>query len=944
LPSAETISNSFALTSTQDFSYLREKGLQYIQKLSGKLWTDHNLHDPGITILEVLCYALMDLGYRTNFSMKDLVTEPDGSIDRENAFHPAHKIFTTHPVTIEDYRKILVDIPGIRNAWLFTKDENEKTFDEGIKLFAYCKNSELLYESEIDTKIPELTDREHVRQNEELRIKGLYAVRIEPDEHPILGDLSSNTVSVKIVKGELAATELEIVFPHWSAKDKNNNEIVSMLKAAKIDQLAVELINDTTLKKKDFEALKRSQWKTRWIIKYGAQERVLENVMVKLVKTHESFKGLIKGDALQKALLTPVGTEALKRFRQRPREIFKIFSIVREKLMEHRNLCEDFLYNIDTVDTEELSICADLDVEGNADLETIQAYIFDKVENYLLPPVQFSTLKELLDANVPVEEIFNGPLLEHGFLTNEAIKNADLKREYYISDIISLLMDIPGVLNVRNFKFSVSKNGISQPSLHDWKVIVTSNHKLKLKREKCKLLYFKNNLPLNASFRESVNKLQLQQSLQAHLKFKNTSQEIDLPPGKYRNLGKHYTILNEFPRVYVLGDKDPPEDVSIERKVQVKQLEAYLTFFDQLLADYCSQLMHLKDILSWKESPAQTYFTQFFYTKDAGKLFWQKDFLSSKLSTDFLSGHSEVEKDYLKDKTGLQYLKESTATYLDRRNRILDHLIARFSESFNDYALYMYGLPDERVMDDETVSHDLIKSKLRFLKNYELLSKERSKAFNYSIEEAEVLETSNLSGYSKRMRALLGMTFDKTRELHNLPDDDMGGFHLLEHLMLRPSKEGDALLGVCLDPQCDHCGEEDPYSFRISIVLPFWLKRFKNIAFRNFMETLFRTEAPAHALLKICWVDKTEMKKFEEAMAGWLKTKAAYYKAFPAPQAVVQKNYSEALKKLIDNIQSLRTDFPEATLHDCVDRDETNDNRVFLGHTALGTFNPTENE
>jgi hypothetical protein len=945
LPSAETITNTFVLTPTQDFGYLREKGLQYIQQLSGKMWTDHNLHDPGITILEVLCYALMDLGYRTNFSMNDLVTEPDGSIDRVNAFHPAHKIFTTHPVTVDDYRKILVDIPGIRNAWLFTKDEIGKTFDEGIKLFAYCKNSELLHESEIDAKIPELADRQHVRQNEELRIKGLYAVKIEPDEHPIFGDLSSSTVSVKIVKGELATSGMEIVFPHWSAKDKNNNEIVSMLKAAKIDQLAVELINDTTLKKKDFEALKRSQWKTRWMIKYGAQERVLENVMVRMVQMPESFNGLVKGDALQKAFQTPVATEALKRYRQRPREIFKIFSIVREKLMQHRNLCEDFLHSIDTVDTEELSICADMDIEVNVDLETIQATVFDKVENYLLPPVQFSTLKELLDANVPVEEIFNGPVLDHGFLTNEAMKNADLKREYYISDIISLLMDIPGVLNVRNFKFSVAKNGISQPSLHDWKVTVTPNHKLKLKREKCKLLYFKNNLPLNASFRESVNKLGLQQSLQAHLKFKDPSKEIELPQGKYRNLEKHYTILNEFPRVYGLGEKDLPEDVSIERKARVKQLEAYLTFFDQLLADYCSQLQHLKDILSWKENPAQTYFTQYFYTKnDAEQLFWQKDFLGSKLSTDFLATRSEVEKNYLKDKTGLQYLKESTATYLDRRNRMLDHLTARFSESFNDYALYMYGLPDERVMDDETVSHDLIKSKLKFLKNYEILSKERSKAFDYSIEEDEVLQTSNLSGYSRRMRALLGMAFDKTGQLHNLPDNDMGGFHLLEHLMLRPSKEGDALLGVCLDPQCDHCGEEDPYSFRVSIVLPFWLKRFKNIAFRNFMETLFRAEAPAHILLKICWVDKTEMKKFEEAMAAWIKAKAAYNKALPAPQAAVQKNYSDALKNLIENMQSLRTDFPEATLHDCVDRDETNDNRVFLGHTALGTFNPTENE
>ena len=49
-----------------DFDKMRKEGIEYIAQLSGKIWTDHNVHDPGITILEMLCYALLDLGYRTS--------------------------------------------------------------------------------------------------------------------------------------------------------------------------------------------------------------------------------------------------------------------------------------------------------------------------------------------------------------------------------------------------------------------------------------------------------------------------------------------------------------------------------------------------------------------------------------------------------------------------------------------------------------------------------------------------------------------------------------------------------------------------------------------------------------------------------------------------------------------------------------------------------------
>ncbi len=101
-----------------DFNNLRTEGIKYLGKLSGKIWNDHNLHDPGITILEVLCYAMLDLGYRINLPVADiLATNPALLKPEDNFFTPA-QILTNNPLTINDYRKLIIDIPGIRNAWL----------------------------------------------------------------------------------------------------------------------------------------------------------------------------------------------------------------------------------------------------------------------------------------------------------------------------------------------------------------------------------------------------------------------------------------------------------------------------------------------------------------------------------------------------------------------------------------------------------------------------------------------------------------------------------------------------------------------------------------------------------------------------------------------------------------------------------------------------------
>lgn len=104
-----------------DFNYLKDKGLEYAQKLSGGIWTDYNAHDPGVTILEQLCFALTDLAYRTSYDVEELLTTGKNQpLDaRNNAFFSPRMIYSRHAVTSNDFRKILVDaFDEIQNAWI----------------------------------------------------------------------------------------------------------------------------------------------------------------------------------------------------------------------------------------------------------------------------------------------------------------------------------------------------------------------------------------------------------------------------------------------------------------------------------------------------------------------------------------------------------------------------------------------------------------------------------------------------------------------------------------------------------------------------------------------------------------------------------------------------------------------------------------------------------
>jgi hypothetical protein len=109
-------SNSSIDETLSDFEFIRRKAIENIQRLAGSGWTDHNTHDPGITILEQICFALTDLNYRAGFPVEDLMAEAEAGALTEH-FHP-RSMLSTGPVSLQDWRMVLLDIPGVRNVWM----------------------------------------------------------------------------------------------------------------------------------------------------------------------------------------------------------------------------------------------------------------------------------------------------------------------------------------------------------------------------------------------------------------------------------------------------------------------------------------------------------------------------------------------------------------------------------------------------------------------------------------------------------------------------------------------------------------------------------------------------------------------------------------------------------------------------------------------------------
>src|SRR5262245_59672493 len=179
------------LEPAQDFYRLRRKGIGFIAQTGNAHWTDYNVHDPSITILKALCYAITDLGYRIGWNIADILSPQTAPSDPlqpypNQAFFTARNILTVNPTTSDDFRRLLIDLPSVRDAWPICKAcACEASY------FAWCDNDNLMLSYAAPANLTPAP--------REVWALGLYEALLELEADPELGDLNDRKVEYKTV-------------------------------------------------------------------------------------------------------------------------------------------------------------------------------------------------------------------------------------------------------------------------------------------------------------------------------------------------------------------------------------------------------------------------------------------------------------------------------------------------------------------------------------------------------------------------------------------------------------------------------------------------------------------------------------------------------------------------------------------------------------------------
>ena len=394
-----TILKANPLLPTEDFWKLRDAGINLISRLGSDFWTDYNTHDPGITILEAVSYAITDLGYRTGFDMKDLLAPSQQSNKAwEHIFYTARQIFHCNPLTINDYRKIIIDVRGVRNAWI---------------------------EPSKDYEVPILVDYHFVTDSaSDCGCSG------NNDRKICTGNL---TIDDKTLTTKIGQFDLRI-----GLIDKKIEILKKRIKEFKKKQ------NDTTEAEKQLKELEAEKAKI-----------VIEKAQVPTADALKNSSKILEVNGLYNVMVEYEEDVLQENQREEVRQN------VAARLHRHRNLCEDFL-SINAVDYDDFNVLGSFVLEENADPDKVLAQIFLTIYKYFVPTVNFYTIEEMMaEKHLQADEIFEGPALKHGFIDSEELEATDFFRDMRLSDIVNAIMDIEGIkaITVLHIPTYIFENG-----------------------------------------------------------------------------------------------------------------------------------------------------------------------------------------------------------------------------------------------------------------------------------------------------------------------------------------------------------------------------------------------------------------------------------------------------------------------------------------------------
>ncbi|WP_456314714.1 hypothetical protein [Pseudomonas shirazensis] len=895
-----------------DFDFLRKKGIEYIESLGSKFWTDYNTHDPGITILEVLCYAITDLGMRINLPIEDLLSNDSNPIDEQ--FFTASKILPTQAVTALDYRKIIIDIDPkkIKNCWL------QKTVK---KLFVNCKEGKISLVKEDFSETPE-------RFIKETEISGYYTILVDFDENdPAKKEVLRNQIIEKF------------------HANRNLCEDILEVKEIEIQPIAVCALIEIAPEANEEYIHAKITLELEKYLSPTIQYYSLSEMFDKGFSSDEIYEGPFLNNGF-------IDTNELKnsslRTEVRLSDIMQIIMNVE---------------GVKVVKDISLNNCEFIESEGS-------------VWNICIQPNKKPSLCHKSTLNFS-----KGILPVTVNKTKAKIYLEDLKEDLaYTQQKASQNRDIPlpnGKVTASEFYSSITNNfpenyGIGEIGLSE---TASAERKAKAKQLKGYLLFFDQIL---ASYFKHLSNIKEILSINNELSNTYFTQPITDMTGFEEIVNEDYLSSGEEKlNAFLFGHLDD----SIKRQNQVK--DHLIARFAERFAEYAFLMKSLygsssDEIVLQNKSDFLINYDTISSRRGSGFNYFNQPECNLWNTYNVTGLENRIagllgikgDKNLLTDKRGIQRknISDLFVQIYDPSPGVLpnafrwrirnnaNEIILTATEDYSNHTTAMdemyFSILKIYETNEKEIEHAFeklianretgIAFKDTVIDTFEVIESDTNKYSFHIINPEFVADIDNPDRIIARHYELYTTLEEVKTAMLNLlkffkEEFSDEGIFLVEHILLVPNPdEGigeEYYMPICIDDCSEDCCLPNPYSFKISVVLPGYTYRFADVSFRNFAEDVIRQEIPSHILGKICWIGyrkdhiitkDNDLMDFEKDFEKFLMNKT--------------KNKQDALPKFIDSLTKLNSVYPTGTLYNCKDEEEEISGKIVLGRTNLGTL------
>lgn len=522
-----------------------------------------------------------------------------------------------------------------------------------------------------------------------------------------------------------------------------------------------------------------------------------------------------------------------------------LVQLAAQRLQQWRGLGED-VAAISVLDPLRVALDATIELAPGVDGAEVLAAVYEAAAQSMSPALPLRSLRELLERGWRVDQILEGPLLSRGFIDPDEWRAAGRRSALRLSDLIQALMAVPGVATVKTLGF-LRDGQVSR----DWLVPIAPDRCASFDLAGSRLRLESGGLRIDHSaMRDNARRL-----FEARVRLASVpaspetpDQALAPPAGRHRQVGRYLSLQHHLPPVYGVGPMGLSPNEPVERHAWADQLRAYLLLFDQLLANQFAQLAGVGRLLSFNASSTELRFAQAVADPGGALQF-------DRVRRQPPDAHASWLVDATRDPWGDDPQGERS---LAQRHRQVDHLLARLGERWTEQrplpvdAEQPLAAPSAQADVEAALTprQRALRDKQAYLRDYPRLALRRGLGTNLLADPDAGVES---AGLTQRLARLLGWP------------DDTAMLQLVEHIQLRPLP-GDAWQQ---GPLMRAAALHDPFSLRLSLVLPAQDARLADADLRQRIEQTLHDEAPAHLALRLVWLDGDQAARFEAAFLRW---------------------------------------------------------------------------